>query len=496
MERNHKGYSRYFATGLLGCCYHDTAWRKAARLALRNQNATCFWHAVCEVISEGDVPPYAGFQTLYTEMILHMAPGAFLSSVNPVQAAHIVLGNAALVWPGWIDNTPLPLMVGCVSVVVEAGKPYLHGAILVQPPNGFPQGRGVVFVLLNDNGEKKGHWLPVTQFRPGRKVPITRKEALTLGVAIELLDADEQPQHQLDALGWQVGLSIRHSRDGTKQRVEHMLSQTKISACVGLECLPFSQTREVMTQKTFFFVGTRLMDSGNVHVLRRFPHAGDRAWHQNTLGVWGDKGCIAWQLHPKVVTEMCIDAKAYVYVRIGEIVDGELKIVKSTGGTYLSSGDYNPEFMSRLYTTNGCFSLDAPFDVQGTGSQVYRVFRLRRTGMSALGAIKRKIPFTLEKVIDPSTLRFIPQNLPVYDKKTFPNAKAWLACVFTMLLDQAPQVPALRTALVYCRTEALAALVDDELPAEYDPVANFVTLVRMHEAISGIMQFEGLAKIK
>ncbi len=319
--------------------------------------------------------------------------------------------------------------------------------------------------------------MPVNQIHPQRDLLITNKEAETLGVNPAFLAPAPFYFPRIDLL-------------------PALPNNTNISACVGLECLPFAQDRENLTSKTFFFVGKKLFDSGNVHLLKRFPTAGDRAWQQNSLGLWGEKGCIAWQLHPTVVPEMHIDSKSYVYVRIGEIIDGAIKIVTSMGETFLASGDYNPQFLNRLYTTNGCFCLDAPFDIRGTGKQVYRVFRLRRTGMSAFGALKRKVPFTLEKVTDPSTTRFVPQNLPEYTPSSFPSKKAWLASVFTILQDQAPPDPALRSALVYCRNEALAALVDDELPAEYDPIANFVTLVRMHEAVSGIMQTEGLAKLK
>lgn len=499
--RPHTGYSRYRAMGMLSCSYTDTTWRNAARLTLEEYGASCFWKAILEVLSLAGNEPFAGFDQTMHEARTGGPPGFLMQGISLTDAFEWVNGT----YPIFPENTPLGIMIGTVSVVVIGGEPFLEAAITHNAAIGQPSGRGVVLVFLDDNGRRKPHWLPVSQFTPNRRVKITNREAIEFGIAPDALNAepievpfgpaprpDPVPPPPLDFRGVFPSPNFPTGYN--------------ISGCVGLECLPVPGSRKGcgFTSFTFFYQGTRLLDSGDVHILRRLPHAGDRAWHQRDYFNFVPRSDsdrlngLAWQLHPKIVNEMHIDSKSYVYVRIGEWDDATqtLRIVTSAGENFLSSGDYNPKFMKRLYTENGCFVLDEFFDVIENSPAVYRVFKLKRAVHSVFGFLKSHIPFTLDKVIDPATLRFIPQNIPKFDPARFPNKKAWLACVFTTLLDQAPSSPALRSALTYCRSEALGALADGDLPDQYDPVENLLALVRMQEAVSGLLQTEGLAKIK
>lgn len=498
----HIGYHRYSGCGMLSCGYKDTAWRKYSRAAMADENATCFMKAVLEVLpleaTESRGRYLAGWEDFAT-FVRRVYPDGFIRGWS-VDAVIVLLDNFFFQW-GYI----LPLrLYQAVPHVDPGGQVRIRVRVVNRDQGPEPlladcdRSRGICWVPYDDKGRFKPHWLPVTQISLDRDFLFSGCDVSAIVDPPQVERGLAPPGHVLDNGPLDRAMNNVARAVPVETMTDIQFYQDKLrnlSCCVGVENLPMPWDGLIVSGRSFYFVGDKLFDSGDVSIVRGFPNACQRAWESNPGGVFGKRRGIAWQLHPKVIKEAWISEEHFVYVRIGKMEPApgggkELVIRATAGETLLVSGDYNPRFMGRLYTTNSAYRLDKYYDVVGLSDMVYRVFSLCLVNDTVKGRLKKAVPFTLEKVIDPSTLKYMPVELPKWDPSNG-SKEIWLSMVFSLLQASAPE----RLTGVVCQLKhkALAEFSDGTLPDDFDPLEAFMMIVRTEEAIRGFTQVPGLA---
>jgi hypothetical protein len=512
-----QGYSKY-SESMLWCRDLTTPQpnRDKILLELQSMKASCFHKAVAYIATVVKTKAHVAANLLMGESQIR---------------APVSLDEAV----GWVQGSALDAHVYVIVSYAGAHNLYRH----YTSPVGLAA-KGLALVLFDDAGVYAPHWLPVTSVNERARIKLNKQEVkatahfdvnpqfafdwlvylkdLKAGlVQLDLGPEGEQygPQEQfppepvveepmdlegaLDECFWTPehnyeltvadmvnaftpsALAPEHVPDYTGLSSTQVVGVNKtLVQCytmVGIHAFPMGSLSRFMVDSvpTFHYVGSSThLPATTGCVERGFPTDFELHWAEGL----SRKYSVLWELHPDVISGIRLADNHLVYVQMEE--------PKMLDPRFLANGCYNPEFIGELITEDGVYDIVDPLDVVYRNVN-YRVFRLDRRCLRAMGILRQLIPGHLDELQLITLHQFNIHKLPT--QESFDSKRSWLRCVFNALAGECP--PEIKSMVIEQRNLALGALEEGSLPDSYDPVAVTRAVSQMRTRVAALLDTKG-----